>query len=506
MFTQSLSIAPPTARYRPCAFLQLSRIDSAILIAEFKTSSTLHASNLYVTMSKLSELLNPAPSSEQASTNGQSIDGGGRNYHNRNPSLTSPLEALALAATSSPPTLSPTYTSIAPLASPTDHPHTFSNSSSRPSSSHFSLPMPHTLTHPPQPFTSSYDHSTQHHGDSNGRALSDIVDGGSRELPPLRRSIPNESDLGGTTATERGLLNGEQRDSSGDAQSHQLESLPKALSVEQDVHAGVHNSEKSLPHITTINPSRVVDQPRRESPSSARAEVKLEVENGAVNSTDPSHNFSAAASKQTTTMTFPTQNSNDNDSRASVAEVKHENSTQDAMLDGQPSSPVKDTQSALQRSESKKRPAPKADKKKGTATTIKKPAAKKRKIDDGSMDGTPFSQRSGTPVSSRASKTPAPRNRKQGSSTPAQSSPPPSLKETEGQEDEDMDEDDSELFCICRKPDDHTWMIGCDGGCEDWFHGRCVGMNERDGNLIDKYICTTPFVAMIAIKVLTTNP
>lgn len=45
-------------------------------------------------------------------------------------------------------------------------------------------------------------------------------------------------------------------------------------------------------------------------------------------------------------------------------------------------------------------------------------------------------------------------------------------------------------FCICRKPDNHTWMIGCDGGCEDWYHGKCVSIDEADSELIDNYICT----------------
>ena len=49
--------------------------------------------------------------------------------------------------------------------------------------------------------------------------------------------------------------------------------------------------------------------------------------------------------------------------------------------------------------------------------------------------------------------------------------------------------DDGEIFCICRKGDNHSWMIACDGGCEDWFHGKCVSIRERDGDLIDKYIC-----------------
>ena len=119
--------------------------------------------------------------------------------------------------------------------------------------------------------------------------------------------------------------------------------------------------------------------------------------------------------------------------------------------------------------------------KKGTASAVKSPA-KRRKIEPDSATGTPSAYRSGTPASSRASKTPAPRNRKQNSITPARSSSIAVANETE-------DDEDAEVFCICRKPDDHTWMIACDGPCEDWFHGKCVDMNEKDGNLIDKYIC-----------------
>jgi len=49
-------------------------------------------------------------------------------------------------------------------------------------------------------------------------------------------------------------------------------------------------------------------------------------------------------------------------------------------------------------------------------------------------------------------------------------------------------EDGSELFCLCRMPADQ-YMVACDGGCEDWFHGACVQISEEDGDLIDKYIC-----------------
>ncbi|KAL2373967.1 hypothetical protein RJ035_004653 [Blastomyces gilchristii] len=145
----------------------------------------------------------------------------------------------------------------------------------------------------------------------------------------------------------------------------------------------------------------------------------------------------------------------------------------------------------------KKRPA--SSTKKGTST--KKPTTKKRKLnpnDTERVDGTASPlRRSATPVSSRASKAPAAKNRKQSSLSVAGSPAPESkkaAKATEPQEEEDdVDEveDPSELFCICRKPDNHTWMIGCDGGCEDWFHGKCVKIKQEDADLIDKYICPT---------------
>ncbi len=146
----------------------------------------------------------------------------------------------------------------------------------------------------------------------------------------------------------------------------------------------------------------------------------------------------------------------------------------------------------------KKRAAPKSgakSEKKATPNSIKKPAAKRRRLESESFEPTPSSRRSATPAS-RASKTPAPRNRKHASATPASSSPAPShandvgMDEDEEMADVDGDyEEGAELFCICRKPDNHTWMIGCDGGCEDWFHGKCVEIKEEDGDLIDKYIC-----------------
>ena len=168
-------------------------------------------------------------------------------------------------------------------------------------------------------------------------------------------------------------------------------------------------------------------------------------------------------------------------SRATGIVKKEETPTAGLQMDGILSEP---STSALPTSEGKPKGSTPASRKKGTASAIKKPAPKKRKIEAVSKDGTPVSQRSTTPTSSRASKTPAPKNRKQQSATPALSATSPAAEE-----DEEDGEESSEVFCICRKPDDHTWMIGCDGGCEDWFHGRCVNIDQRDENLIDKYIC-----------------
>ncbi|KAF2198286.1 hypothetical protein GQ43DRAFT_168812 [Delitschia confertaspora ATCC 74209] len=136
----------------------------------------------------------------------------------------------------------------------------------------------------------------------------------------------------------------------------------------------------------------------------------------------------------------------------------------------------------------KKRPAPKntAANKKGTA---KKPVNKKRKVD---MEPD-AARRSGTP-SSRASKTPAgTKGVKKGSQagTPAlASSPAPDNSSQVHPSDEEADSsDDGTLYCICRQPDNHQWMIACDGGCDDWFHGACVNIQRQDEYLIDKYIC-----------------
>ncbi|RYP46880.1 hypothetical protein DL768_006977 [Monosporascus sp. mg162] len=51
------------------------------------------------------------------------------------------------------------------------------------------------------------------------------------------------------------------------------------------------------------------------------------------------------------------------------------------------------------------------------------------------------------------------------------------------------DETDNGPYCICRGPDDHRWMIGCDV-CEDWFHGECVKLDKETGEkLVERFVC-----------------
>lgn len=141
--------------------------------------------------------------------------------------------------------------------------------------------------------------------------------------------------------------------------------------------------------------------------------------------------------------------------------------------------------------------------KKGRATTKKgaankKPANRKRKTDDQDEDAD--APRSNTP-SSRTSKTPG--TKKQGSASIASSPAPEKKSESAVEDDGDESfEDADEIFCICRRPDNHTWMIGCDG-CEDWFHGKCVNIDSKDAELIERYICKYPDLLILMYVLLT---
>jgi COMPASS component SPP1 len=173
---------------------------------------------------------------------------------------------------------------------------------------------------------------------------------------------------------------------------------------------------------------------------------------------------------------------NDMEPSKAISTLKRENSARHQSPLRESSVPMPSTEDVLSESTvPRKRPLPK---KKGTATTTKKaPQAKRRKLE---------STRSDTP-SSRMSKTAF----KTGSSkgTPVNSSPAPSDRSgSVDPEDDDEEEEEGtpvsdDLYCICRRPDTGTFMIGCDGPCEDWCHGKCVNISESDKNLIDKFMC-----------------
>ncbi|XP_065199486.1 nucleosome-remodeling factor subunit NURF301 [Planococcus citri] len=46
-----------------------------------------------------------------------------------------------------------------------------------------------------------------------------------------------------------------------------------------------------------------------------------------------------------------------------------------------------------------------------------------------------------------------------------------------------------ELYCLCRQPYDESQFYICCDRCQDWFHGRCVGILQSEADHIDEYIC-----------------
>ncbi|OCH87397.1 hypothetical protein OBBRIDRAFT_759875 [Obba rivulosa] len=46
----------------------------------------------------------------------------------------------------------------------------------------------------------------------------------------------------------------------------------------------------------------------------------------------------------------------------------------------------------------------------------------------------------------------------------------------------------AKVYCFCRKPDDGTPMILC-AHCKEWYHFRCIPLEERDAEDIEVYIC-----------------
>ncbi|KAL8824631.1 MAG: hypothetical protein Q9191_004929, partial [Dirinaria sp. TL-2023a] len=463
-------------------------------------------------MSKLAELLNPAPRPDPSSSltrdpHSDSSDASNshqRSDHNmrpaniytglapRRPSITSPLDALAEAATSSAPLPSPSSTRYV------SHHRNPSSSSSRPTSSH--TPQSRAFELPPVPQQSAAQSSPSleqyYHSPSievMGRRLSGAGDGESRILPPIRSL--QEENVSPPAVAE---LQTRKEDNTHSTQS--TFTLPPYSS----------HFEPPRPIPEPLSP--VTDQIRQPSPGASytaqesnlpskqadQVRVKTEVAEAPIEL--------PGSGEQETMPTTETPTA----WYAAIGEAPPLNKSvadlrSDASHRPSPAANMSDAPAKPKPAPSKKRAAPK----KGTANTVK-PSAKKRKVDNDNAASSPALPRTGTPNSSRASKTPAPRGAQQGSVTPApkggqRSSVTPAGKggkqgsitparsssvANANDEDDEMDEgDSSELFCICRKPDDHTWMIGCDGPCEDWFHGHCINMTEKEGKLIEKYFC-----------------
>lgn len=67
--------------------------------------------------------------------------------------------------------------------------------------------------------------------------------------------------------------------------------------------------------------------------------------------------------------------------------------------------------------------------------------------------------------------------------------------------------EEQELYCLCQEPyDDSKFYIGCDF-CQDWFHGKCVGITQVEASTIEEYKCPNCCKKndqnLIELKVLT---
>ncbi|XP_066255683.1 CXXC-type zinc finger protein 1-like isoform X2 [Euwallacea similis] len=47
---------------------------------------------------------------------------------------------------------------------------------------------------------------------------------------------------------------------------------------------------------------------------------------------------------------------------------------------------------------------------------------------------------------------------------------------------------DGQAYCICRSSDSSRFMIACDA-CEEWYHGDCIKISEKDAKMIKQYFC-----------------
>ena len=442
-------------------------------------------------MSKLSELLNPAPSSQatpEAPQTSQShqiqplvldeIDhrtssfSRGNSSQTRYPSLTSPgLEALANAASNTAPILSPpqtTNTFTQPQSAPYQQ-SSYAQFGSRPGSSHTLPPLSDGLSSG-QPHSAGLE---QYHHLSGGERRLDSLADHSTTLPPLQHSPDDHTSH--ITDTLQQFSDASKQANGGlsdDWQDVSAEFPPlTSVSTAEQTETAAVTSKIRQPSPGPSQPLSATDIPKGQN---EQVEVKAELVD---NPSDTSH-IEASQKEGSGIISAQPAKALESQTPKSFTEMKSD-------INHTPSPMTVDKSTAAsslkpQVAKTKKRAAPSSSKK-GTASTVKR-AAKKPKIDNESIDGTPSGQRTGTPATSRTSMTPAPKQRKQGSVTPARSS-------SVANGAEESDDDDGEVYCICRKPDDHTIMIGCDGPCEDWYHMRCVEMDTAKSKLIHKWYC-----------------
>ena len=479
-------------------------------------------------MSRLSELLNPAPPNGAESMSGptQPLTNGASSHYEgdqsirsttvftglgntpRRQSITSPLDALAAAATNSAPMPSPSRPSTNFVDA---HHQTLPSSSSRPTSSHASPPR-NTFELPPltqktgsfSPGLERYHQATSEEVRARRLSNDTVVEDRSQVLPPLTHIQPEKEPLTAmVNARSRSQELNEDQDNN-DA----FNSAKKSPEVEQPT----SSPQPISPVITQVRqpspgPSQSIPDPVLPDTQTEQVQVKTEMTEVPSPMEGLIPQGTETQDAETTALPVPTSRQPSATAEAppmskTVADLKREASSQPSATTTNAETLTPKPADKPKATTSKKRAAPK----KGTASTVK-PPAKKRKVEKPkpeSVVSSPALPRNETPASRRASKTPAPKNQKrgsetpapknqkQGSATPARSSSVVHAEEDEYEDDDSMSIDENEQFCICRGPDDHTWMIACDGGCDDWFHGRCVQMDEKDGKLIEKYICMPP--------------
>lgn len=56
-------------------------------------------------------------------------------------------------------------------------------------------------------------------------------------------------------------------------------------------------------------------------------------------------------------------------------------------------------------------------------------------------------------------------------------------------------------YCVCRSTENKSFMICCDR-CDEWFHGKCIGITKKFAENIDKYFCQACRCANSALQII----